>query len=52
MSGAASSLSRHALGGQIQTQPHHGTHHPADVDRTSPKGTVCGRISLEVQALV
>lgn len=32
--------------------PHHGTHHSADVDGASPQGTVCGWVSLEVQALV
>lgn len=50
--GTASSLSGHALSGQIQTQPHHGAHHSADVDRASSKSTICGWVNLEVQALV
>lgn len=48
----ASSHTRHTLGGQSQTQAHHGAHHSADIDGASPQGTVHGWVTLEVQALV
>lgn len=31
---------------------HHGAHNSAGIDRTSPQGTVCGRVNLEVQTLL
>lgn len=48
----ASALPGHALGGQKETQPPHGTHHSADVDGAAPQGVVCGWVNLEVQALI